>query len=78
MLVVACQVCGEFRILPGTPDTDGIARAQWTCPCCGTGQVIQLPVSVDARGKDIAKILAGMAFSLPDRSDPVGEDNSGV
>jgi hypothetical protein len=65
MLIVACQICGEFRIIPGTPDSDGIARARWTCRKCGTGQVIQLPVTVDARGGDLGKILGGMGFSVP-------------
>ncbi len=68
MLVVACQVCGELRILPGTPDVDGIARTTWTCPRCGAGQVLQLPVSTDARGKELRRIIAGMAFSPS--SDP--------
>lgn len=63
MLVVACQICGELRILPGTPDVDGVARTTWTCPCCGTGQVLQLPVSTDARGRELRRIIAGMAFS---------------
>ncbi|MEA3507292.1 MAG: alcohol dehydrogenase [Synergistota bacterium] len=62
MLIVACQVCGKTRILPGTPDSDGLARATWTCPCCGAGQVIQLPVSSDARGGDLRKIVSGMSF----------------
>lgn len=66
MLVVACQVCGEFRILSGTPDSDGVARAHWTCPQCGTGQVLQLPVSLDARGMELRRIVGGMAFSTPD------------
>lgn len=68
MLVVACQVCGDFRILPGTPDPDGVARTQWTCPCCGTGQILQLPVSLDARGGDLGRILGGLAFGAPDES----------
>lgn len=76
VLVVACQVCGEFRILPGTPDSDGIARTQWTCPCCGTGQILQLPVSMDARGQDLGKILAGMAF-CPSRTAAADEEDSG-
>ena len=63
MLVVACQVCGEFRILSGTPDADGVARTHWTCPRCGTGQVMQLPVSFDARGMELRSIVGGMAFS---------------
>jgi len=63
MLMVACQVCGEMRIIPGTPDADGVARTVWTCPCCGAGQVLQLPVSADARGGELRRIIAGMGFS---------------
>lgn len=63
VLVVACQVCGEFRVLPGTPDSDGVARTHWTCPHCGTGQILELPVSMDARGMELGRILGGMAFS---------------
>ena len=29
MLIVACQICGETKVLAGTPDVDGIARAMW-------------------------------------------------
>ena len=60
MLIVGCQTCGETKILAGTPDSDGIARVQWTCARCGTGQVLQLEVSNDARMGDLRKILGGM------------------
>ncbi|HOC82611.1 MAG: hypothetical protein BWY01_01385 [Synergistetes bacterium ADurb.Bin155] len=74
MLIVACQVCGEMRILPGTPDADGVARTVWTCPCCGAGQVLQLPVSTDASGGELRRIVAGMGFS-PDA--PLEEEKNG-
>lgn len=76
VLVVACQVCGEFLILSGTPDSDGVARTHWICSSCGTGQILQMPVSVDARGMELGKIVGGMAFSAPDTpaTDP-GDDN---
>lgn len=62
MLIVACQVCGESKVIAGTPDGDGVARATWICPCCGTGQVVQLPVSTDARNADLRSIVCGMAL----------------
>lgn len=62
MLIVACQLCGEVKILAGMPDIDGVARANWTCPCCGTGQIMQLPVKNDARGGDLRKILQGLSL----------------
>ncbi|ADE56801.1 MULTISPECIES: hypothetical protein [Aminobacterium] len=62
MLIVACQICGETKVLAGTPDVDGIARAMWICPRCGTGQVVQLQVSADARKSDLRKIVHGMSF----------------
>ncbi len=61
MLIVECQVCGEIKVLAGDPDYDGMARASWICSKCGTGQLVQLPVSHDARGLDLRKILRGMS-----------------
>lgn len=63
MLIVACQVCGESKVIAGTPDEDGMARAMWICPMCGTGQVVQLPVSSDARKGDLRAIVCGMALA---------------
>lgn len=62
MLIVECQVCGEVKVLAGDPDYDGMARASWICAKCGTGQLVQLPVSSDARGVDLRKILKGMTL----------------
>ena len=62
MLIVGCQSCGEAKILAGTPDGDGIARMNWTCPHCGAGQVLQLEVSPTARAADLHSILGGMAL----------------
>lgn len=61
MLIVECQVCGEIKVLAGDPDYDGMARATWICSKCGTGQLVQLLVSHDARGLDLRKILRGMS-----------------
>lgn len=66
MLIVACQLCGEMKVLAGAPDTDGMARAMWICPRCGTGQVVQLPVSADARGGDLRRICVGMSLGSAD------------
>ncbi|MDD2207371.1 MAG: alcohol dehydrogenase [Aminobacterium sp.] len=62
MLIVACQICGETKVLAGTPDVDGVARAMWICPKCGAGQVVQLQISADARKSDLRKIVHGLAF----------------
>ena len=72
MLIVDCQRCGQTKILPGTPDPDGIARTTWTCPRCGAGQILQLPVASDARGKDLREILGGLAL-LPSSPGPSEE-----
>lgn len=64
MLIVGCQVCGEIKVLAGTPDFDGVARVKWSCGKCGAGQVLQLQVSTDASGKDLRGIVGG--FSLPE------------
>ena len=63
MLIVTCQVCGECKILAGAPDEDGLARAYWICPCCGSGQVVQLEVSADGRG-DLESIVLGMTMEV--------------
>jgi ribosomal protein S27AE len=60
MLIVGCQSCGEAKILAGTPDGDGIARMNWTCPHCGAGQVLQLEISPSVRAADLHSILGGM------------------
>lgn len=73
MLIVGCQTCGDAKVLAGTPDADGVARVNWTCPRCGTGQVLQLEVSNDARDGDLRKILGGLALV---EKEP-GEDFSG-
>ncbi len=44
-------------------DTDGMARAMWICPVCGTGQVVQLPVVSDARKSDLRSIVCGMVLA---------------
>ena len=45
MLIVACQVCGESKIIAGTPDGDGMARATWICPfdiCSNTNTLLSV------------------------------------
>lgn len=63
MLIVACQKCGEMKILAGSPDATGVARAVWTCSNCGAGQVMELAISKDARRGDLRRIVGGMALS---------------
>jgi hypothetical protein len=62
VLIVTCQVCGDCKVLAGAPDGDGWARAYWNCPCCGSGQVVQLEVSADARD-DLRGIVLGMKMT---------------
>jgi hypothetical protein len=62
MLIVACQKCGEVKVLAGSPGPDGIARAVWTCSKCGAGQVMELTISKDARRGDLRKIIGGLAL----------------
>lgn len=78
MLIVGCQTCGEAKILAGTPDRDGVARVKWICSKCGTGQVLQLEMSVDARNGDLRKILGGLALSKPqDAADDLPQETAG-
>ena len=67
MLIVGCMNCGEVRILSGDPDSGGIASVIWTCPHCGTGQILQLPVSAGADQMELEKIVSGMPdiYRLP-------------
>lgn len=69
MLIVGCQTCGETKVLAGAPDMDGVARVTWTCSRCGTGQVLQLDVGMDARVGDLRKILGGLALGEDEQSD---------
>ena len=63
MLIVACQVCGDCKVLAGAPDGDGRARTCWICRCCGSGQVVQLEVPTDARD-DVGNIVLGMKMEV--------------
>ena len=63
MLIVACQKCGEIKVLAGSPDARGVASAVWTCEHCGAGQVMQLNISKDARRGDLGKIIGGLALA---------------
>lgn len=65
MLIVACQKCGEVKVITGSPDSEGMARAVWTCARCGAGQVMELAISKDARRGDLRKIIGGLALAQP-------------
>jgi len=81
MLIVACQKCGEVEVVAGSPDADGLARAVWTCPHCGAGQVMEIAISKDARRGDLRKIIGGLALAKPfdkkEKTDAVQDDNEG-
>ena len=83
MLIVGCQSCGEAKILAGTPDHDGVARMNWTCPRCGAGQVLQLEVNAGLRTSDLHSILGGMALrdeassGIDGELRPIGHDTFG-
>ena len=73
MLIVGCQSCGEAKILAGTPDNDGVARMDLTCPRCGAGQVLQLEVNSGLRTSDLHSILGGMVLREEAPSGTIGE-----
>ena len=75
MLIVGCQTCGEAKVLAGTPDKDGVARVKWTCRRCGTGQVLQLDVTEDARAGDLRSILGGLALHRKDDGQCMAPDD---
>lgn len=63
MLILACQKCGELKVLAGSPDASGKADVVWTCSRCGTGQLLELTITKDTRRGDLRKIIGGMALS---------------
>lgn len=63
MLIVACQKCGEVKVIAGSPEQDGLARAVWTCCKCGVGQIVELSIGKDARRGDLRKIIGGFALA---------------
>ncbi|MDD4160173.1 MAG: alcohol dehydrogenase [Synergistaceae bacterium] len=77
MLIVACQKCGEVKVLAGSPGSDGIARAVWTCSKCGAGQVMELTISKDARRGDLRKIIGGLALAghIQEKTASCGEND---
>lgn len=72
MLIVACQLCGECRVVPEAPDDDGFARVCWICPRCGAGQVVQLAVTADGRG-EVERIVLGMRTNSTRPPDDEGD-----
>lgn len=63
MLIVACQKCGEIKVIAGDPNAFGVARAMWTCSHCGAGQLMELSISKDAKKGDLRKIVGGLALA---------------
>ncbi|KEJ92497.1 alcohol dehydrogenase [Synergistes jonesii] len=68
MYIVACQKCSELKILAGTPDEGGVARVMWTCGKCGAGQLMEIPISKDARRGDLRNIIGGLALARDGKS----------
>lgn len=60
MLIVACQKCGETKVVTGSPDSNGRARAVWTCSKCGAGQIIDVAVSPNSRKGELCRIIGGL------------------
>ena len=77
MLIVACQKCGEVKVLAGSPGPDGVARAVWTCSKCGAGQVMELTISKDARRGDLRKIIGGLALAGNVHEKPASSEENG-
>lgn len=71
MLIVACQKCGEVKVIAGSPGQDGLARAIWTCRKCGAGQILELSISKDARRGDLRKIIGGLALARDAQSGDI-------
>ena len=67
MFILPCSKCGELQIRPGSPDNDGVARAVWTCPKCGVGQMIELSLPKEAKRGDLRNVIGGLALAVKDR-----------
>ncbi|MDO4987480.1 MAG: alcohol dehydrogenase [Synergistes sp.] len=63
MYVVACQKCGELKVLAGTPSSGMIENFVWTCGKCGTGQLITMKISKNIRRGDLRDIVRGLKLS---------------
>ena len=61
MVIAECEVCGEAKVLAGTPDSDGVTRLNWTCSRCGTGQVLQIKISGEQGSGGLSGIIGGLA-----------------
>jgi hypothetical protein len=57
MVIAECEICGETKVLAGTPDIDGVARVNWTCCRCGTGQVLQIKIVEESKAVDPSGLL---------------------
>lgn len=69
MYIVACQKCKELKVLAGMPDDCGVARVMWTCGNCGAGQLLEIPISKDARRGDLNNIIRGFALARSKKMD---------
>lgn len=70
---MGCQVCGETKVLAGTPDRDGVARVTWFCAKCGAGQLLRLQVSADASGASLRRIIGGLSLAEAESGEDDGE-----
>ncbi|MDR3355499.1 MAG: alcohol dehydrogenase [Synergistaceae bacterium] len=60
MVIAECEICGETKVLAGTPDRDGVTRLNWTCSRCGTGQVLQVKISGEQGAGDLHSVLGNL------------------
>lgn len=62
MYIVSCHNCGEIKIISSVPTKNGITRAYWCCPVCGTGQLVEILSLRTAHCSSLHNIIAGLGF----------------
>ncbi len=63
MYIVACHKCGETKIISSITGKNGITSAHWSCPVCGTGQLVEIISSRTFHCGSLRDIIAGIGFA---------------
>ena len=62
MYIVACSKCGETKIISSEVANNGLTETYWSCPVCGSGQLIRLFNSMPQQVCNLRASLGGIGF----------------
>lgn len=62
MYILACHICGEIKVISSVANEYGKTEESWTCPKCGTGQIVEIFCPEDSRKNNLRKALCGMGL----------------